>query len=115
MNGNFLQIGRHHCMKMINIKIYPSLFQHYEKLVIFRVVTTLDYLFKGKTLYKKKKTSLEPSKLKVFADHKFNVTLNRKFVFHIVEKFAGKGYNSSYQCFLISFPLQCIFFFFFFF
>ena len=41
------------------------------------------------------------SKFKAFADNKFNVTQNVKFVFHKIENIVGIGENASYQHFLL--------------
>ena len=45
------------------------------------------------------------SKLKAFADHKYNINPNIKFVFHRVENIVGQGENAGHQHFLL-FP-QC--------
>ena len=48
---------------------------------------------------------LDWSKLKAFADEKFNITQTLKFVLGRVENFVGKGENAGYHHFLL-FP-QC--------
>ena len=48
---------------------------------------------------------LSMSEMKIFADDKYNVTLNIKSVFHGVENLVGKGGNAGYQHFIL-FP-QC--------
>ena len=45
------------------------------------------------------------SKLKAFANHKYNINPNIKFVFHRVENIVGQGENAGHQHFLL-FP-QC--------
>ena len=52
-----------------------------------------------------KYTILAFSKLIAFADDKFDVTQNIKFIFHKIQNIVGKGENAGYQDSLI-FP-QC--------